>query len=225
MPGDTARGIYSAWRLLALWVATLYVSAEAHELAHWAAALATGVHVVFGLNGWRILSQGCAAAALAAGPLATLALALLGLTPRIREKHPLTGYALATSNSLLGVGTALGAAWYALTHPDPCTSEPIWKLYLLPLYTAALLASLRAYPGLARPSLILALLGVTAAEAAAIVAADQLLVWPCITAGNPLCTPIAGYPPLLAAINTAALAALVYLAVRLDAPPTTPSRE
>ncbi len=45
------------------------------------------------------------------------------------------GFFLLVSNSLIGIGTALTSLRYALEHPDPCMSEPMWKLVLLPIFS------------------------------------------------------------------------------------------
>ncbi|PCN50205.1 hypothetical protein B6U99_05720 [Candidatus Geothermarchaeota archaeon ex4572_27] len=113
-----------------------YAASQAHELAHWAAAMAMGAdQLVMGFDRWCLSGlRGPLWPVLAAGPITTLSLALLGLTLLLRGDARLVkrlGAFLAFYNSVFNLGGVLTkmvsvSAGDTLLHDLGC-SEHAWK--------------------------------------------------------------------------------------------------
>ena len=152
--------------------------------------------------------------ALAAGPLTNLLLVMIGFMLLKVEDLLLNriGLFLIVSNSLMDIGSALTSVRYAILHLDLYTSEPAWKLLLLPFFTIALYLGFKTYHeritlrGLALMTVVTVCLGFTA------IPLDKLL-WTCIRQGVSYCGTIAGISiPVIITNTTVAIITVTYVA-------------
>ncbi len=122
------------------------------------------------------------------------------------------GFSLVVSNSLMDIGAALLSARYAISHPSIYSSEPAWKLVLLPAFAVALYLALRAYRGRYTLRVLVSMAAITAALGLAAIPLDKLL-WTCMERGIPYCRPVAGISiPVIVTNIAVAIAMAVYIA-------------
>ena len=94
-----------------------YVSWQLHEIGYWLVAEALGGKIVMGFDRWCLISlQGSLWVVLAAGPLTTLLLALIGLVLLTRRGSAAeeVGFFLAFFNTVFGLSSL---AWGLATNP------------------------------------------------------------------------------------------------------------
>ena len=206
-----------------LFVLVGYASSQAHELAHWATAMAMGAsRLVMGFDRWYLSSlKGPLWPVLAAGPITTLSLALLGLVLlRQGDTQPVKrlGAFLAFYNSVFDLGsvtagivrTSLGMAGEAPLYDLSC-SELAWKILLAPISASILVLCiaygarilqvrvLRLTSGLFLPTIIVSL----------IIKSLDTIAWLGYNRGYPLFTVVHGFIAMVILLNAVVLALLV----------------
>ena len=200
-----------------------YASSQVHELAHWATAMAMGAdQLVMGFDTWCLSDlKGPLWPVLAAGPITTLSLALLGLALLLRggaQPVKRLGAFLAFYNSVFNLGSVtagivrmlLGMAGEGPLYDLGC-SELAWKILLAPIsaltlvlcivYGARILQTgpLKLTLGLLLPTIIASL----------IIKSLDAVAWLGYSRGYPLFTVVHGFIAIVMLLNAVALMLLI----------------
>ena len=206
-----------------------YASSQVHELAHWATAMAMGANqLVMGFDRWCLSGlKGPSWPVLAAGPITTLSLALLGLMLLLRGGTQLVrrlGVFLAFYNSVFNLGsvlteivrTLLGIAGEGPLYDLSC-SELAWKTLFAPI-SASILVLCIVYGArmlqVKALRLTLGLLFLTIIVSLIIKSLDAM-AWLGYERGYPLFTVVHGFIAVVMLVNAVILALLIMMVVKL----------
>lgn len=206
-------------RQATLYLFLCYVSWQLHEIGHWLVAEALGGKIVMGFDRWCLISlQGPLWVVLAAGPLTTLLLALIGLvllTWRGSTAEEV-GFSLAFFNSVFGLSSLAWGLATNPTHLDLLLSELAWKAASAPLLAFVLALALRHLSKTFkahRAKLVAELLALTIAINLVVEVLDEW-AWLGFEAGNPFFTTIHGFILPVVPVNAAAFSAFTALLMR-----------